>query len=342
DRRGSPPAQPAPPTRKAFAPVSSRRRRRPAALLIALPLFLAGCASAAASNPGVDGPPTAPVTPPPVSATPTLASANDKPLPLDAYLLNPQQASEVAKAQQELVSRCMKRFGFTYKPPGSADQQRDSDAPASRVDGRYGHQSAALMAKWGYHPEGGIRATPDVPGGGWTTTPEMAAAERGVSDPKQRLGPGGQVVNGQTVPEHGCVGESVKQLTGAVNGRVGDAQTADDIKFSTLKNSQEDARTRAVFARWSQCMKGSGYDYPDPLAAVGDPEWRKTALPTEREVRVATADAACRAEYNVVGVWYAVDYAYQEQAIKANAPAMAAARAALETQVRAAARALAG
>ncbi|WP_431676262.1 hypothetical protein [Kitasatospora sp. KL5] len=284
-----------------------------------------------------------PVTPPPVSATPTLESANDKPLPLDAYLLNPQQASTVAKAQQELVSRCMKRFGFTYTPPAPADQQRDSDAPTTRVDGRYGHQSAALMAKWGYHPEGGIRATPDRSGGnGWATTPEMAAAERGVSDPKQRLGPGGQVINGQTVPEHGCVGESVKQLTGTVNGRVGDAQTVDDIKFSTLKNSQEDARTRAVFAQWSQCMKVSGYDYPDPLAAVGDPQWRKTALPTEHEVRVATADAACRTKHNVVGVWYAVDYAYQEQAIKDNAQAMTAAKTALETQVRAATQALTG
>ncbi|WP_052391100.1 hypothetical protein [Streptomyces sp. NRRL B-24484] len=323
--------------------MTSRQRRRPAALLIALPLLLAGCASAAASNHGEDARPAAPVTPPPVTATPTLASANDEPLPLDAYLLNPKQAAAVAEAQQALVTRCMKRFGFTYSPPAQADEPRDSDAPTSRVDGRYGHQSAALMAKWGYHPEGGIRVTPDgTGGGGWSTTPEMAAAERGVSDPKQRLGPGGQVVNGQKVPAHGCVGESVKQLTGSVDGRVGDAQTVDDIKFATLKNSQEDARTRAVFAAWSQCMKAGGYDYPDPLAAVGDPRWRQTALPTAHEVQVATADAACRAKYNVVGVWYAVDYAYQEQAIKDNAPAMAAAKAALETQVRAAALATAG
>ncbi|MFD0569404.1 hypothetical protein ACFQ0T_09170 [Kitasatospora gansuensis] len=314
--------------------------RRSAAFLIVLPLLLAGCAGTAAPSSGSDrrGGPEAP---PPVSAIPTLESANDQPLPLDAYLLNPDQVSTSTRAQQELMSRCMQGFGLIYAPPASSEPHRDSDAPTTRVDGRYGSQSAVLMAKWGYHSEGGLPApAAGSAAGGLPTSPEMVVVERGTSDPKQRFGPGGQVVNGRTVPEHGCIGEVRKQLTGAVDGWMGDAQIAIDIKFTTLRKSQEDERTRSVFAKWSQCMKDSGHDYPDPLAAIGDPEWRNAPLPSQRELQVATADAACRTKHNVVGVWYAVDFAYQEQAIKDNAAAMAKAKASVEAQVAAAKRVL--
>lgn len=311
---------------------------RPTFLLIALPLLLAGCTGVAPSNDKQGKALPRPV----VSVTPMLKSANDMPLPLDAYLLNPSQASAVSNAQQKLTSQCMHRFGFTYMPPAPPDS-RDSDAPTTRTDGRYGHQSAVLMARWGYHPEGGIpTASVKSGGGGWMPTPEMAAAERGVSDPKQRFGPGGQIINGQKVPDHGCVGETIKQLTGTLDGRLGDVQIAEKIKFETLRNSQDDARTRAVFAKWALCMRDNGYGYADPLAAMGDKEWRSTPVPTQRELRVASTDAACRTKHNVVGVWYAVDFAYQKQAIKDNAKEMAAAKADMEALVRAAERTLAG
>jgi hypothetical protein len=278
-----------------------------------------------------------------VSETPILGSANDKPLPLDAYLMNPDQESTLSRAQQELLSRCMKRFGVTYTPVLSPLQPRDSDAPTTRMDGRYGHQNAVLMAKWGYHPVGGLRTNSASQGTrSETTTPDMGIVASGSSDPAQMFGPGGQVVNGQVVPDHGCIGERNKQLTGAVDGWLGDAQIATHLKLETLADSQKDPRTKAVFAKWSTCMKNSGYDYPDPIAALGDPEWRKSLLPTQRELQVATADATCRKKYNVVGVWYSVDFAYQKQAIKDNAAAMAAAKASIEAQVRAATRALAG
>ncbi|MFJ1704052.1 hypothetical protein [Kitasatospora sp. NPDC088346] len=328
-----------------ITPVFSRSRRT-AALLIALPLLAAGCTEAA--GPASDGGrqqtrQAAPVAPPPVTATPTFDSANDKPLPLDAYLLDPDQLATVTKGRELLLTRCMQRLGFaSYTPPESPAVPRDSDAPTLRTDGRYGHQDAALMAKWGYHPEGGTPpdTTPRTPPAA-ETTPQVALAERGADDPKTRFGPGGQTLNGQKVPDHGCIGEAAAQLTGAADGTVGDPKTSTDAKFATLRQSMDDDRTKAVFARWSQCMKESGHDYPDPLAAIGDLEWRRSPQPSPRELQVATADAACRTRFNVVGVWYAVDFAYQEQAISADAGNMAAAKASVEAQVRAATAALA-
>ncbi|MFF2775002.1 hypothetical protein ACFVU3_08845 [Streptomyces sp. NPDC058052] len=55
---------------------------------------------------------------------------------------------------------------------------------------------------------------------------------------------------------------------------------------------------------------------------------------------MATADAACRHEHNVVGVWYAVDHAHQERAVAENAAALADVKAGLESKMRAAQRVL--
>lgn len=317
-------------------------------MLTLLPLLLAGCASAAGPA-GADAAPPSPresvrtaAAPPAVAATPQLDSANDRPLPLDPYLLNAEQQAAVEKAQQKLIVRCMASFGLTYTPPSGSGGRRDSDAPTTRVDSRYGHQSAALMAKWGYHPEGGVPAGAGAKPSGPSVSPEMELVLRGTADAAARAGSGGREVNGRKVPERGCIGEAVKELTGAAEGGIGDTQFADDAKFTTLEQSRNDARTQAVFRRWSQCMKDAGFDYPDPLAALGDPQWRKAPLPTPQELKVATADAACRHAHNVVGVWYAVDAGYQQQVIAANAAAMAEARTAVETQVRAAARVAAG
>ncbi|MGK4580520.1 hypothetical protein [Kitasatospora sp. HPMI-4] len=327
----------------------SSRLPRTAVLLLALPLLLAGCASGAtgshpdgdARSSGQAGARTTATPPPLVSTPPVLDSANDRPLPLDGYLLNRDQQTTVEVAQQKLIVSCMARLGFTYVPPAGPRPPRDSDAPTTRMDSRYGHQNAELMAKWGYHPEGGNPAGTGVKPSSQPMSQQMTTAMEGTSDPNERFGSGGQVFNGRQVPDHGCIGAADKQLTGAVDGLVGDAQVATDLKFETLKDSQHDERTQAVFAQWSHCMKDAGFDYPDPLAAVGDPQWRKTPTATPSELRVATADAACRHKFNVVGVWYAVDVAYQQGAIAGHAEAMAKAKTDLEALTKAATQAMA-
>ncbi|MEV7179383.1 hypothetical protein [Kitasatospora sp. NPDC093679] len=326
----------------------SSRPARSAVMLTLLPLLLAGCASAAGSA-DTDAVPPSPrpsvqtaAAPPTLAATPQLDSANDRPLPLDPYLLNPEQQLAVEKAQQKLIVRCMASFGLTYTPPSGNGGRRDSDAPTTRVDSRYGHQNAALMAKWGYHPEGGLRAGAGAMPTGPSFSPETELVLRGTADVAARAGSGGRTVNGRTVPARGCLGEAVKELTGSAEGGIGDTRFADDAKFTTLDQSRKDPRTQAVFRQWSQCMKDAGFDYTDPLAALGDPQWRKSPTPTPQELKVATADAGCRHAHNVVGVWYAVDAGYQQQVIAANAAAMAEAKAAVEKQVRAAALVTAG
>jgi len=325
-----------------FVPSSLRRTT----FSMTLAFLLAGCAHASGGA-KADGKPdevrgTAIASPPPVVKISVFDSAQDKPLPLDQYLMNWEQLSAVAKAQAKIVSGCMARFGFSYTLPVSLPP-RTSETPATRISGRYGPQNATLMAKWGYHPEGGIHAgksqsTMQQP----DTAPGIETALRGTSDPREKFGAGGQVIHGQRVPDHGCIGDAAKKLTGRVDDSLVDPQIAVDLKLQTLIESQRDRRTEAVFSKWSLCMKDKGFSYPNPLAALGDTAWAKTAMPTARELRIATADADCRHKNNVVGVWYAVDRAYQEQAIATNAAAMAKVKAGLTFKVKAATQTLAG
>ncbi|MFD8596335.1 hypothetical protein ACFV1L_15195 [Kitasatospora sp. NPDC059646] len=315
------------------------RLRRLATAVAFLPMLAAAACGGPSPAPAADA--GTPSAVPSVGQVPVLDSANDRPLPLDSYLLTPAQEALVIGTQQRLLAQCAARFGLTYTMPDAVP--RDSDAPTTRVDGRYGHQSARLMAVWGYHPEGGLRAGQNRWSAGVDTTlPGAAAAMTGSDGSGSKFGPGGQVVNGQVVPDHGCAGEAMKALTGSLGGRLGNAQIAEDLKLDTLRRSQDDPRTRAVFALWSACMKESGFDYPDPVAALTDPEWSRTPLPGEHELRVARADAECRHRHNVVGVWYAVDFAAQEQAVREHADALAAARAAVAAQVAAAQRVASG
>lgn len=313
--------------------------RRFSALLVCVPLLLAGCSDDDSSSAESKGNPKAP---PAVAETPKITNANDKSMPLDTYLLNPEQSETIDNAYAGILTDCMKRFGFDYTPPEAQATASSGDAPTTRTDGRFGRQNAEDAEKWGYHAVGGVED--DSPWGnkGQKMTAAMQTAERGSDDPKQKFGPGGQVINGEKVPDHGCVGEGRKKLTGSVNGNTGDAKLANDLKFDTLTKAQQDKRTRAVFAKWSTCMKDKGFDYTDPLAALGDEEWAKTPQPTRHEIQVATADQECRAKHNVVGVWFAVDYAYQEQAVEQNAEALADVKKNIDTMLKAAAAAQAG
>ncbi|GGQ86764.1 hypothetical protein [Kitasatospora griseola] len=323
-------------------PSRPRRPRRISGLLV-LPLLLtAGCAGATAAPEPVEKASQSPLPMPTVGVAPVTDSANALPLPLDGYLLNPAQLASVQQAQAKLIDGCMAGLGLDFRYPPAPKDLRDPDAPTSRIDGRYGRQDAQLSARWGYHPEGGVpadRANAKMP----EQSPEVRVAATGSDQLKVHFGPGGQIINGHKVPEHGCVGQANRRLTGTPDGLIGDPQSMGDTKFRTLDAAREHPRTQAAFAQWAACMKERGVTgYADPIAAMSDPEWNRTPEPGERELKVAGADADCRHRTNVVGIWYSVDFAYQQEVLDADPAGMAQVKAGLETQVRSAAEVLGG
>ncbi|MGA5197587.1 hypothetical protein [Streptomyces exfoliatus] len=284
--------------------------------------LLAGCGSPAEG--GVAKAADAPAAP---AVTPKITTAVIEPVPVEAYLLTEEQWTTLGKAESALRVRCMERFGFAYEEPlpvGESSGQTISQY-------RYGKLDPAKTAVHGYR-------MPPVPSSSSSgeVRKKPTAAERvvlsGTADLTAKSGKGGQKVNGETVPDGGCVGEAQRKL-----GDYGDAQIANDVNLGSFGKSLQDRRVLAVFAQWSRCMAESGYHYKTPMDASEDEKWRRGETASAEEKTVATADAHCKIRNNVAGVWYAVDVAYQKQAIEEHAEELDQVRKAIAGQLKAAA-----
>ncbi|WTW96774.1 hypothetical protein OG216_26945 [Streptomycetaceae bacterium NBC_01309] len=247
---------------------------------------------------------------PGIGAAPTISSDHEISLPLDAYALSRHERDVVDKAVDVAANACMARFGLSWPPPYRPPAKFAQNARA------YGVISPVDAARYGYHPplpEGvtpadAARLAQEDSGRSASTT----ATQRAVY-----TGNGFAETGVQGVPAGGCLGEARVSIG---------APTAPDTFVQTLRNeaheaSETDSRVRDLFDRWSSCMAKSGYKYTDPREAHNDDRWWDNSgggMPTPVEIAVATADVRCKQELNLVGVWVAVESAYQQQAIDDN------------------------
>ncbi len=94
-----------------------------------------------------------------------------------------------------------------------------------------------------------------------------------------------------------------------------------------------------AFAKWSACMRRSGFGYATPLDAMNDRRF-ETAAPTGLEKSVAHADAVCKQQTNVIAVWYAADVALESLKIAAAGAGMVTTRRGITAELRAATQVL--
>ncbi len=298
----------------------------PAVVAVFLAAAVTGCTSAAGGRPAAAGNPEPAVTPLPLTATATPSRPSDLVLPIAPYLFTDAQSSQLAAAHTELVSACMKRYGFAYSVSTAS-------APSVRLpanESRYGVMTPD-QARYGYHfmAEEMKRLQPaaapahDAP----KVTPAMASVLTGTA---------GGPVNGRSVPSGGCNAEATAKLGGR-NGRYGDPDIAESIQADSFTRSQSDVRVLKTFAAWSACMRAGGYHYKDPNAATNDPRWSSSAEPTAAEIATARADVACKRRTDLVGVWFSVESAYQAAAIELNAGSLRQARSTMRRELRIAA-----
>ena len=258
-----------------------------------------------------------------------MRSAADLSLPLDAYIETEQQVAAVSRAEDLLVQSCMRRFGFRWTlvepvPPPFGGNNR-----------RYGVIDEAEAAQYGYHLPDSERERRRRAEEARRARGDLTAAAFAVWS-----GKGQRAYDGQEIPQGGCIGEARRQLNDQVDNRVLELpfQLADEAK----ERSEADSRVRRAFEQWSACMRRAGFRYQDPWEANDDPAWQEHAQATEREIATAVADVRCKQETNLVGIWMAVEAAYQQRLIERHAEALADVKRLIETRARNAARVLAG
>ncbi|WP_157855476.1 hypothetical protein [Kitasatospora purpeofusca] len=287
------------------------------AALVALGAAAAGCAGA---DPKAGPAPAA--APPVVDAIPTLATADGRALPVAQYLISPDEDRRIETARTALIGACMKRFGFDYAPAANGTK------PDLMVR-RYYLTDAASAAVQGYHwgsPADRTQqsAAPQPP------APELQAVlGQGRGAPADPAAPADRSYNGIAIPPGGCLGEADDTLTRG-GGILQDDAGALEINGRSFADSMADGRVKAAFAAWSRCMKEKGLTYASPVDAVGDERWFSSPTATAPEIAAATADIECKQQNNVVGIWFAVETAYQNRSVQADSKRLEQARKAID------------
>ncbi|MFF8103933.1 hypothetical protein ACF07S_30185 [Streptomyces sp. NPDC016640] len=305
------------------------------AVAAVLLLGVVGCSPAPPGSEGDRG-----ARRPAVDTVPRVLDATDLPLPLDPYQFRAAETSRLARAQNVLTDTCMRRFGLRHRAPA----RTGSDPLRSRTERRYGLTDSVQAAESGYHLPGATTARPEGPH--LTEAhllvllgPRPSRSGEGTAS----AGPGGtsgtRTYRGSPLPEGGCVGEAQRTLAG--DGELGDAEPIRRINTDSVVRAKDDPRVRSVLAQWSACMEKHGHRYRDPWQAMNDKAFGgPTASP--REIAVAKADVICKRRTNVVGTWYAVDAAFQRQALAAGGDRLERIKEHKREQLAAADKALAG
>ncbi|MGH3717348.1 MAG: hypothetical protein ACRDRI_00610 [Pseudonocardiaceae bacterium] len=251
----------------------------------------------------------------------TIADMNMLVLPLDPYRRLSGNLQASTKAEQLLLSHCLKRFGFDVPPQISPSAQPSGNAQL------YGIVDTQSAESRGYHgPTHNVGEQPQA-------DPYSPAAHAVI------IGEGQRSYGGQQVPEGGCLGEAERTLAeGAPT--VEDPILADRLANESWLRSQQDSRVLKVFAEWSTCMKRAGFDYVNPRKANNDPEF-VSGEPTSKEIAVAVADVRCRNQVNLRNVWATVHAAYERRALERHAAALAVMKKNIETREKNAAAVLA-
>ena len=309
----------------------------------------AGCSSGGAPAPAPSDPPTS--APPTGEDTPELPEVAESPQPgpLEVYLgyagtvRTPQDVVADVARRENATAVCMAELGFEYVPQVPALDDLvvlDGPVPGTRE----------FIESWGY----GVWSQPPGGSGGgfsfefssvdpnWAMREEMSEAGReaydtALSGPVTRTGPDGSVTR-----EGGCsdasnapAGEEAAYLAGVR-----------DEANAFLAALDDDSRFAEVNAAWASCMADAGLGYPRPAAAqqqfwdevteetadgVLDPQVAARRAP--EEVRVASADYACRLETGWTERHRQIEVQLQQEYVDAHRADLDALAAALEQPV---------
>lgn len=288
-----------------------------------------GCASGGSAAGPAPRPASAPSAGPMPSGTPTPSSVLQYQLPLAAYQLTPLQNAEEDYLAQRLEQLCLGKLGFRFLPGLSktkiARSARITDEFETRL---YGVSDPVAVRTYGYHLPSWVQGSGKP----------VNAAQLGTAAWAALTGKG-PAPAGQPVPPGGCSGQAERELQQAgisastqQSGGSDPATLASSVQLSSFEHAQSSPPVRAVFARWSACMRGYRDHYATPFTAAGDPRWARRTAPSPLEIETAEHDITCKLRVNVLGVEFAVVSRYQNQAIAARAAAFAQAKKVISSE----------
>jgi hypothetical protein len=247
--------------------------------------FAVGCAAQETGEPALSQPIAA------------ISNSTQLHLPIADHVPSDSTAEVIGQAVLDLTETCAERFGVHYTAHAT-----EQPGILEGTDRRYGVVDVDEAARTGYALPG--KETDD--GEKWNPSEREYEVVTGKTDA------GGPVTvraaDGSPVPTGGCAAEAWWRLRGD-DSKLG--QIVESLLNQTWTQTTEDSRARAAETSWVECMREAGHDFHHRWDAADSV---KAASP-EQQRAMAKLDATCALRVNYVGIWNAVDSAYQQRAI---------------------------
>ena len=256
-------------------------------------------------------------TQPDIGDYPAVTAEDQIKLPFDAYELTGEQDQQLLQANHMLVVTCGAKYGVQVTMPVG------QNPTVGELNGRrYGIVDREYAKGHGYRPRPSAAEADDRSAWNPSAAELIVISGPSMAEPGQAI-PHDQ--DGNPVPKGGCAGSAWKELGGDP------PSTAQEAGADTYDRAQNDSRVQEAWDAWASCMNDKGYDYKSPWDP-NNANWPEKV--GEKEITTALDDIDCREETNLVGIWMAVESAYQEQEIQDNPEADAALRQWHDDQVR--------
>jgi hypothetical protein len=218
-------------------------------------------------------------------------------LPIADYVPSAKEDEVIGQAALVLTETCARRFGVHYTVR-SVEQPGILDG----ADRRYGVVDVDEAARSGY-----ARPGKETDGGEqWRPSGreyEVVTGRTPTDGPATV-----RAADGAPVPAGGCAEEAWRRLRGD-DGEL--APLVDRVLRETWTRTLADSRARAAETSWIECMREAGHDFHHRWNAADS----VGTAPPDKQRAMAKLDATCARRVNYVGIWHAVDSAYQRRAI---------------------------
>ncbi|WP_053852120.1 hypothetical protein [Streptomyces sp. NRRL B-24085] len=224
---------------------------------------------------------------------------------------DPQETLHLA--EQLLIKKCMEKRGYRY-------WVEDRPAPGGASRFPYVVDDPAWAARHGYgtdlYRERQREALRDPNQRYFRSMPADRAPELvGALNGPQAQGLSARLPNGIKVThsDRGCVAEAERELYKDLPAWFRATRVTDSLAGMRVNMVLTDKRYLTAVKPWARCMKAKGHPYPTPAEARAaatrpDQEW-----PHAREVRLASAEAACAGSGDLSAVAKSLDTAYRAE-----------------------------
>lgn len=251
-------------------------------------LVLSGCVSGDAGQGATSG-----AAEPTLGAIAAITSPGQVTRPIDAFLPSAAQVAQLDAVQSAAVNACLTEHSIT----GGLDYDDPAQVQAF-FDGLVSDRTARSDL-WGFFDPG------TAPQYGYGRPPQIPAVLQ------QRL-PAGTPEDIMATCRH--AGADALGGTDAASSYA----SASVLPDSGPPVPSTDSRYLAAATAWRQCMSERGFDYADPMAAIGDERWRAGNEADASQIATAVADVQCKVSTNLVGIGAAVQGAYDAQYVAAH------------------------